>query len=111
MQKPHSEQWWARSGFQVPSHFLQNLAPSMPAGASYWHLLARTHLDLRDGAGVGPGGPPVGDEAEHAEGVEDEEVESSELGERESWGSIKERLVPKRSYLSGLGSLCQAKRQ
>jgi len=86
MQTPHSEQWWARSGFQVPSHFLQNLAfsGSMPAGASYCFRLGGTDLELRDGARIGPGGAPVGREAQHAEGVEEEEVESSQLGEWES---------------------------
>lgn len=36
-QLPHSEQWWALSGFQLKSHFLQNLTlfGSMPYGGTF----------------------------------------------------------------------------
>ena len=86
MQNPHSEQWCALSGFHTLSHFLHvlNLAGSMPGGASYTDALIVAYLQLRHGAGVGPGGAPVGDEAEHTEGVEEQKVESSQLRERDA---------------------------
>jgi len=56
----------------------------MPGGASYTDALIVAYLQLRHGAGVGPGGAPVGDEAEHTEGVEEQKVESSQLRERDA---------------------------